>query len=458
MKVLFITKPFIIEPLGIMYLSAAAKAAGHKTDLARISDDLEKKVEEFEPDIVAYSLMTGDQDLFLDLNQSLKRTYQFLSVFGGPHPTFFPELINQDGVDIVCRGEGEPAFVDLLNKQEKAEDITQIENLFVKRNGRIIQNGVRPLADIDSLPFPDREIVFQFPEIKKGPIKHFIASRGCPYNCSYCFNEKYSQLYSNKGKRVRFRNVISLVDEIEDVVKSSPTRFVYFQDDTFTLNKNWLKDFTKEYAERVNLPFHCHVRPNTVDEETVNLLKQAGCYSVHIAAETANDRLRNDILNRRMTREQIIKATILLREHGIRLMLQNIIGLPTGSLEDDLATLEMNIEAKPDYAWVSIYQPYPGTKLGEYCRRQEYYMGDFSDLSSNFFDSSNLNFPGRYKNQLSHLQKLFAIFVEYPELHRLGLSQVMIDIPNTEETRERYQTAYKQFRKKGDKRLYGFDL
>ena len=104
MKVLFITKPFIIEPLGVMYLSAAAKAAGHQTDLARITDDLEKKVEEFEPDILAYSLMTGDQEFFLDLNQSLKRTYQFLSVFGGPHPTFFPELINQDGVDIVCRG------------------------------------------------------------------------------------------------------------------------------------------------------------------------------------------------------------------------------------------------------------------------------------------------------------------------------------------------------------------
>lgn len=458
MKVLFIIKPFIIEPLGIMYLSAAAKAAGHKTDLARISNDLEKKIDEFDPDIVAYSLMTGDQDLYLDLNRSLKRTHQFLSVFGGPHPTFFPELINEDGVDIVCRGEGELAFVELLNKLEKAEDIIQIKNLLIKINERITQNDVRPLADLDSLPFPDREIVNQFPEIRNGPIKHFIASRGCPFNCSYCFNEKYSQLYFNKGKRVRFRNVESLVDEIEDVVNSSPTRFVYFQDDTFTLNKKWLKDFANEYVRRVNLPFHCHVRPNTVDEEKIKILKQAGCYSVHIAAETANDRLRNEILNRGMTREQIIQATKLLRKHSIRFMLQNIIGLPTGSLGDDLETLEMNIETRPEYAWVSIYQPYPGTKLGELCREQEYYTGDFSDLSSSFFVSSNLNFPERYKNQLSHLQKLFAIFVEYPELHRLGLSQVMIDIPNTIETRESYQKAYKQFRKKADKRLYGFDL
>ena len=107
MKVLFILKSFIIEPLGIMYLSAAVKAAGHKTDLVRISNDLEKKLDEFNPDIVAYSVMTGDQYLYLNLNQSLKRTHQFLSVFGGPHPTFFPEKIKEDGINIVCRGEGE---------------------------------------------------------------------------------------------------------------------------------------------------------------------------------------------------------------------------------------------------------------------------------------------------------------------------------------------------------------
>jgi len=241
-------------------------------------------------------------------------------------------------------------------------------------------------------------------------------------------------------------------------VNSSPTRFVYFQDDCFAINKKWLRDFVDEYVRRINLPFHCHLRPNTIDEEQIKKLKHAGCYSVHIAAETANDRLRNEILNRGMTREQIIQATKFLRKHGIRFMLQNIIGLPTGSLEDDLATLEMNIEARPDYAWVSIFQPYPGTKLGEFCREQEYYTGDYSDLSSNFFEASKLNYPEKYKNQLSHLQKLFAIFVEYPELHRLGLSQAMIDIPNTVETKEYYHTAYKLFRKKANKRLYGFNL
>ena len=199
------------------------------------------------------------------------------------------------------------------------------------------------------------------------------------------------------------------------------------------------------------------MRPNTLDEEKAKLLKKAGCFSVHIAAETADDKLRNEILDRRISKKQIIKASELLKKYGIKFMLQNMIGLPEGNLEKDLETLEMNIECKPDYAWVSIFQPYPGTKLGEYCREKGIYSGDFSDLEPSFFESSKLNFSDKYKNQLANLQKLFAIFVEYPDLHFLGLSSVMINA-NHAEVAEAYKKAYTKFRKKGDERLYGFKL
>ena len=457
MKALFITKPFIIEPLGLMYLSAAAKKAGHETDLAITSENLEKKVQESKPDLIGYSVMTGDQDFYLDINNKLKENHQFLSILGGPHPTFFQNLIYEPGVDIVCQGEGEQALVDLLNNLESGKDILDISNLSVKKDGKVRVNEVRALADIDSLPLPDRDIVFQFSEIKNGPIKHFLASRGCPFSCSYCFNESYFKIYQGKGKRVRIRNIDSLIEEIQEVVKSSPTRFIYFQDDTFTLNKNWLKEFSEEYTKKVNMPFHCHVRPNTIDEEKIKILKKAGCYSAHIAAETADDRLRNEILKRGMTKEQILDSAKLLKKYDIKFMLQNMIGLPTGSIEKDFETLELNIQCNPDYAWVSIFQPYPGTAIGEYCKEKGFYTGDFSDLSSNFFDSSRLNFDNEYKNQLSNLQKLFAIFVEYPELHELGLSRTWIDFSN-DQVKEEYQKAYTEFRKKGDKRLYGFDL
>src|SRR3989338_1082662 len=115
MKALFITKPFVIEPLGIMYVSAAGKSAGHETRLVLTNQNLERAVEDYGPDIVGYSVMTGDQKFYLKLNRQLKEKNRFVSLFGGPHPTFFPNIIEEEGVDVVCRGEGEAPFIDLMN-------------------------------------------------------------------------------------------------------------------------------------------------------------------------------------------------------------------------------------------------------------------------------------------------------------------------------------------------------
>ena len=454
MKFLFVAKPFFIEPLGIMYVSSAIKSLGHETDLVLTSENLEKRILEFKPDFVGYSIMTGDQNFYDNINRRLKKRYNFFSISGGPHPTFFPEMLEKSSFDAICIGEGEKAIKQCLKEPTSKET----PNFWFKNDGEIIKNSVQQLTEnLDDISFPDRELVFRYSEIKNGPIKHFIASRGCPFNCSYCFNESWSKIYEGKGKRVRFRSVENLLDEVYEVVNSSPTRFVYFQDDTFTLNKEWLKEFAERYSEKINLPFHCHVRANTLDEEKVASLKKARCYSAHIAAETADDDLRNKILNRKMSKKQIIHASELLKKSGIKSMLQNIIGIPTGSLEKDLETLELNIQCKPDYAWVSIFQPYPGTKLGEFCKKEGFYTGDFHDLENNFFDSSKLNFSKNYKNQLANLQKLFATAVEHPDLYNSGLLRSLIDLPY-EHTRETFTKFYKEFRKKGDRRLYGFEL
>lgn len=454
MKFLFINKPFFIEPLGIMHISSATKSLGHEADLVLTSENLEKKLQEFKPNIVAYGIMTGDQDFYDNINQKLKEKYDFFSIAGGPHPTFFPEILENSSFDAICIGEGEKAIGQFLENPNSKE----IPNFWFKTDGEIIKNSVQPLiGNLDDISFPDRKIVFKYSKIRNGPIKHFIASRGCPYDCSYCFNESWAKIYEGKGKRVRFRSATNLVDEIQEVISSSPTKFVYFQDDTFTLNKPWLEEFAEQYSERIKLPFHCHVRPNTLSEEKIKLLKKARCYSVHIAAETADDKLRNEILNRGMSKEQITKASRLLKANGIKFMLQNIIGLPTGSLEKDFETLELNIKCKPDYAWVSIFQPYPGTKLGEFCKAKGFYEGNFHDLESNFFDSSKLNFSEEYKNQLSNLQKLFAVAVEYPDLYHSGLLNSLIELPS-ESTRDVFTKFYRDFRREGDKKLYGFYL
>jgi len=457
MKFLFVNKPPIMEPLGIMYLSSVIKKLGHKVELAITSDNLERKIAEFKPDYAGYSIITGDEGFYDGINKKLKSKFNFVSIAGGPHPTFFPGFLENSSFDAICIGEGEKAIQQFLENPSSME----IPNFWFKdKNGRIIKNPVQPLIEqLDNVSFPDREIVSKCSQIQGTPIKHFIASRGCPYNCTYCFNHAYSELYEGKGKRVRFRSVPNLLGEIEQTDNAFPsTKLNYFQDDTFTLNDDWLEEFAKEYSRRIEIPFHCHVRANTLTERKVSNLEKAGCYSVHFAIETGNDELRNKILNRGMSKEQILNAVELLRKHGIKFVTQNMIGIPGGSLEKDLETLELDIACKPDYAWVSIFQPYPGTALGKLCKDEGYYDGDFTDLNNNFFESSKLNFSSEYKLQLSNLQRLFAIFVESPAFYESGLAKTMIDAPQTEEIKNMYQKMYKDFRKIGDRRIYGFDV
>lgn len=435
-KFLFITKPFKIEPLGIMYLSSSLRKGGHDVQLALTSENLEKKVMDYKPSFIGYSIMTGDQDFYDEINKKLKQKFDFFSIAGGPHPTFFPEMFEQSSFDSLCIGEGEETIKEIINKPEK----------------RIY--GVRKLIEnIDEIPFPDRKIVEKYPGI--GPIKHFIASRGCPYNCTYCFNQAYSKLYKGLGKRVRFRSVDNLLDEVEEVVNDSPTKFVYFQDDTFILDKEWVKEFSKKYKERIDMPFHCHTRANLVTEEIVKDLKDAGCYSVHVAAESGNEEIRRKVLNRNMTNEQILNAMNLFKEYDIKTMLQNILGLPFSTLKNDLETLELNIKCKPDYAWASIFQPYPKTELGERCVEGLLYTGDFSDLNNNFFDYSALNIP--HKNEVAILQKMFAITVKNPDLYHSGVLEKMMKM-SYDKNKEYLMDMYKQFRNRADKILYGFDL
>lgn len=450
MRVLFISKPFIIEPLGIMSLSASLKRNGHTVNIITTNENVEEEIKQFNPDILAYSIITGDQGFYDRININLKH-HGIFSIVGGPHPTFFPEMLSDSSFDAICIGEGDKAFLNFLNK-----NLSSVENIYVKCNNIITKSELLPLVDdLNELPFPDRELVFKYLDIKNGPIKHFMAARGCYYSCSYCYNSAYNKMYKGLGECVRWRSVDNVIEEIKNVISISPTKFIYFQDDTFIYNKKWLQEFCIKYDQEIGLPWHCHTRANLVIEEVVKLLKDAGCYSVHIAAEAGNEKVRRELLKRIMSNECIVNACHLFRKYDIKTMLQNILGLPGTTLENDLETLELNIACKPDYSWVSIFQPYPKTWLGEYCQKNGYYSGDFSDIGNSFFDVSPLNL--QHKNEIANLQKLFALAVQNPCIYYSGQLRTLIKQPY-EKTCGLYTEIYRNLRKKSDKVLYGMEL
>ncbi|MFH1423795.1 MAG: radical SAM protein [Candidatus Nealsonbacteria bacterium] len=448
MKVLFITKDFIIEPLGIMYVAGALKKAGHEADIVKSGvENAEKKVKDFAPDIIAYSLTTGQHGYFLDLNRKLKSRFKFLAVFGGSHPTFFTEIIKNEGVDVICIGEGEEAFTELADKMSRSEDFSAISNLWVKKGGEIIKNDVRSLSDIDSLAFPSRELVYaKYSKSCNNPIKNFLGGRGCPFNCPYCFNHSLKAIYRGRGQYVRFRSVDNLLQEILEVKNKYPMKMIYFQDDTFGTKEEWLEEFSEKYPKMINLPFHCHARANLINEKLTGLLKKAGCSGVTFGIESGNDRLRNQLLERNMTKDQIIKAAKLVKKAGLRLRIFNMLGLPEGSLKDDFETLELNILCQPDLGWASIYQPYPRTKLGDLCIQKGIYGGDIDKISETFFEESVLDIKDKAK--INNLQKLFSLAVSFPVL--FPLVKVLINLPPN----GLFRKTYAYWKEKLNRRIY----
>jgi len=155
MNILFAVKEIDLEHLGIMHLSSFLKDRGHNVEVAAADyKEIRKKIEAKGFEVIAYSVPTLLLDSYLSLNNRLKDEFNIFSIFGGPHPTLMPEIIYHNNIDCVCIGEGELAMAELADKMSRKESISDIENLWVKDNGNIFKNPLRPLIqDLDSLHF-----------------------------------------------------------------------------------------------------------------------------------------------------------------------------------------------------------------------------------------------------------------------------------------------------------------
>ena len=169
MRVLFIQPESTMhERMGLMYLSSNLKAKNHEVHMILADgygpEGLIEEVERFQPDIVGYSVMTSELETVLAINSVLKSSkYSFLSVFGGPHPTFATdEMIQRDGVDALCVGEGDLAFPDFCDRVERGEEFWKTSNFVVNYEGKVFKNPIGPLVEnLDDLLFPDREIMYK---------------------------------------------------------------------------------------------------------------------------------------------------------------------------------------------------------------------------------------------------------------------------------------------------------
>jgi radical SAM superfamily enzyme YgiQ (UPF0313 family) len=430
-KLLFIQN-LEYEFMGPMYISAVLKRAGHSVRLVAGKNygEVRSAVEQFRPAVAAFPVMTGQHRWALDMGRRLKKDYGLTTLYGGAHTTFFPEFIEEDGIDIICRGEGEDAVLELLNAMDAGKDFTGIANLYVKLGGKIHKNGVRNLRpDIDSYPFCDRELYGGLPHAPDKSVKSVITSRGCVYRCTFCFEESMKELYRDKGRYVRFRSVGSVIGELREIKSRYSPRTIYFCDDVFGINKEWLYEFLDIYKKKIGLEFFCLVRADVVasEEEYAKRLFDAGCRVVFFGIETGSERLRNEVLKKGLSDAAIYKAAENLHAAGIKFRTYNILGLPDETLADAFETVKINVRIKADYPWCSIFSPYPRTELAKYATEKGYLPRDFSpdDISQSFFIGSSLRMTDIKK--IENLHKFFQTAVLCP--WTLPLIKALVKLP-----------------------------
>lgn len=387
---------------GLGYLSSVLKQAGHETALVYLwtepqRDEFLQRVMATAPALIAFSATTHQFPYVEKCARWIKESLSgMLCIVGGPHPTLVPEevLANPD-FDFVCVGEGEYPLLDLVTALQEGRTVANIPNLWLRQDGNVIKNPLRPLLDnLDELPFADRDL-FDFDEIlaNNDGWVDMMAGRGCPYGCSYCCNPILREKFKGLGRYVRFRSVDNVLSEIRFLANRYKIKTLNFQDDVFTLNRDWTLQFCREYEKEFAFPFWINSRVERInDEEIIAALAHAGCCGVRIGIESGNEKLRAEILKRRMSNEEIRHAFALAHRYGLDVYTCNMLGIPGETAEMIQETIDLNRALQPADLQFSVFYPYPMTELYDLVVREGYLI-EGASLPSYYERKSILRLP-----------------------------------------------------------------
>jgi len=386
LKVLFLNPQQ--EMGGIQCLSSFLKRAGYETALvndpnlfnnpwvqypllAKIfdtSDEVLEKIHEHKPDLIAMPVVTDDFKWALNWSQKIKAHFDVPIVLGNVHATFHPQdCLKHDCIDFIVRGEGEITLLELAEALEGKKSLSEVQGLGFKKNGQILLNPMRPLIqDLDILPYPDKDLYYDvMPYLNHGYTT--MSGRGCPYRCTFCDNNTSMQLYKDEvpktQKWARRHSPQYVVDEILWAKEKYNIKHVRFNDEDFSFDRRWLKEFCPLYKEKVGIPYFAWVYPNTIDDEMATLLAESGCDAVEMGIQSGAQHLRKELLHRNTKDDQIALALRALKKAGIRATVDIIIGLPTETKEDLDATVRLLAETNPWHVYAFWLRYYPSTEI-----------------------------------------------------------------------------------------------
>ncbi|MCA9056332.1 MAG: B12-binding domain-containing radical SAM protein, partial [Planctomycetaceae bacterium] len=368
-------------PLGVGFVGTFLREKGYTVAIfdqnAEGRDDalLWNKIEEFRPDIVGFSVITPNYPVACIQIQALKsRLPELLVMAGGIHATLFPEDLLSDGVDYVILGEGEKTTPALLDAIRNGGSLDSILGIAYRENGDIrVNSRVAERVDLDAYPMVDRSLY----RLDLYSHHSMVASRGCPYRCTFCCN--YSGTILVKG--VAVRSFDRVIDEMEVIESQFGGREVFFADDIFLLRRQEILRFCSEYVERdLSLSWIGQMRADTIDDEVASAMYAANCKRIYFGVESGSDAILSDA-NKRMTTEQMLSGTDCAKRAGIRVKTGWIYGLP-GPLSEQRKSIDFMLRMRPHE--ISIHQliPFPGTPYYNEPRKYGIRIKDPKDFKS----------------------------------------------------------------------------
>ena len=285
-------------------------------------------------------------------------------IFGGIHPTTIPDIVlSNPSVDMIALGESEESFIELLSSMEKGTIDTKINGIDFKTDEGIFRNSHASLiSDLDSLPFPDKQLFYdKIPALKNGCYS-ITSSRGCPFSCTFCCNDVLKNIYKGYASR-RMRSVDNVIAELKQAKKKNKISYVTFQDEVFPYELDWLNEFAEKYKKEVGIPFTVYFHFQIASEEKIKLLKDAGCYHIIFGLQSVSQRVRDDICNRHYSNEQVASAVDICKKNDIKVSVEIIFGLPTETKQEYEDGVVFLRELSPDYISTYWLTYYPNTSI-----------------------------------------------------------------------------------------------
>jgi anaerobic magnesium-protoporphyrin IX monomethyl ester cyclase len=379
---------FRFPPLGIAYVAASLREAGHEVRLLDCTflrrDEAFRRAVAANEDVVGIYCMATMQEDCLAFAKAL-RGHGRLLVAGGPLPTCDPDAFLTD-FDVVVRGEGEQTMRELLAAREARADLGLVPGVVCGRGAGAQASGDAPASseqgagapasstrapacapprafesELDHIPFPARDLLPNEQYIRFGKrayghsITTVMSTRGCPFQCEFCSNVVFGSSY-------RERSAGNVVDEIEEALRLGYDR-ISFADDVFTLNAGRVTEICEEIARRrLHFAWECLGRVDTFDHATALVMKRAGCFRVFFGIESGNDQILK-LMNKRITTVQARDAVEAAHAAGLDVGAFFILCYPGETDDTVLDTLRFAASLPLDYVGLTMPYPLPGTAL-----------------------------------------------------------------------------------------------